>query len=234
MLWCRTACGYMWITRSPSTYPQKSRSRWRAGPRPASVAPMNDYEPLPGEPTATMFQSLEQIRRQTLQRCTATVGQSDRQLLFGMTTAGTARRAGALPLQSRHDRAACHGTDALRQASYSTVEIRPGHCPHLEPLHSAITHPHIEWRARWYAPIYGLPPKARYGWAFNATEYRMDDAMSWFLESPFVQEQPFRWTSHGSSSRSEWNMTAIIIERIRSSGAETTKKGNGCGPTAGY
>ena len=65
-------------------------------------------------------------------------------------------------------------------------------------------------------------------------EYRMDDAMSWFLESPFVQEQPFRWTSHGSSSRSEWNMTAIIIERIRSSGAETTKKGNGCGPTAGY
>lgn len=40
--------------------------------------------------------------------------------------------------------------------------------------------------------------------------------------------------SHGSSSRSEWNMTAIIIERIRSSGAETTKKGNGCGPTAGY
>lgn len=32
--------------------------------------------------------------------------------------------------------------------SYSTVEIRPGHCPHLEPLHSAITHPHIEWRAR--------------------------------------------------------------------------------------
>ena len=33
-------------------------------------------------------------------------------------------------------------------ASYSTVEIRPGHCPHLEPLHSAITHPHIEWRAR--------------------------------------------------------------------------------------
>lgn len=52
----------------------------------------------------------------------------------------------------------------------------------------------------------------------------MDDAMSWFLESPFVQEQPFRWTSHGSSSRSEWNMTAIIIERIRSSGAETTKK----------
>lgn len=147
MLWCRTACGYMWITRSPSTYPQKSRRRWRAGPRPASVAPMNDYEPLPGEPTATMFQSLEQIRRQTLQRCTATVGQSDRQLLFGMTTAGTAKRAGALPLQSRHGRAACHGTDALRQASYSTVEIRPGHCPHLEPLHSAITHPHIEWRA---------------------------------------------------------------------------------------
>ena len=48
---------------------------------------MNDYEPIPGEPTATMFQSLEQIRRQTLQRCTATVGQSDRQLLFGMTTA---------------------------------------------------------------------------------------------------------------------------------------------------
>lgn len=40
--------------------------------------------------------------------------------------------------------------------------------------------------------------------------------------------------SHGSSSRSEWNMTAIIIERIRSSGAETTKKGNSCGPTAGY
>lgn len=50
MLWCRTACGYMWITRSPSTYPQKSRRRWRAGPRPASVAPMNDYEPIPGEP----------------------------------------------------------------------------------------------------------------------------------------------------------------------------------------
>ena len=78
--------------------------------------------------------------------------------------------------------------------------------------------------------MYGLPPKARYGWAFNATEYRMDDAMSWFLESPFVQEQPFRWTSHGSSSRSEWNMTAIIIERIRSSGAETTKKGTVAGP----
>lgn len=50
MLWCRTACGYMWITRSPSTYPQKSRRRWRAGPRPASVAPMNDYEPIPGVP----------------------------------------------------------------------------------------------------------------------------------------------------------------------------------------
>lgn len=148
MLWCRTACGYMWITRSPSTYPQKSRRRWRAGPRPASVAPMNDYEPIPGEPTATMFQSLEQIRRQTLQRCTATVGQSDRQLLFGMTTALELQGVPVPSLQSRHGRAACHGADALRQASYSTVEIRPGHCPHLEPLHSAITHPHIEWRAR--------------------------------------------------------------------------------------
>ena len=264
MLWCRTACGYMWITRSPSTYPQKSRRRWRAGPRPASVAPMNDYEPLPGEPTATMFQSLEQIRRQTLQRCTATVGQSDRQLLFGMTTALELQGV-PMPSRCNLDTAALHVTVRMRSGR---PHIRPlksvpvivhiwSHCTPQSLIHISNGAPDADklylelqrfikemppFRGKSICrqamtlvrPMYGLPPKARYGWAFNATEYRMDDAMSWFLESPFVQEQPFRWTSHGSSSRSEWNMTAIIIERIRSSGAETTKKGNGYGPTAGY
>lgn len=127
MLWCRTACGYMWITRSPSTYPQKSRRRWRAGPRPASVAPMNDYEPIPGEPTATMFQSLEQIRRQTLQRCTATVGQSDRQLLFGMTT--------ALELQGVPVPSHCNLDTA---ALHVTVRTRSGR-PHIHPSRSLST-----------------------------------------------------------------------------------------------
>lgn len=131
MLWCRTACGYMWITRSPSTYPQKSRRRWRAGPRPASVAPMNDYEPLPGEPTATMFQSLEQIRRQTLQRCIATVGQSDRQLLFGMTT--------ALELQSVPVPSHCNLDTA---ALHVTVRTRSGR-PHIRPLKSVPVIVHI-------------------------------------------------------------------------------------------
>lgn len=131
MLWCRTACGYMWITRSPSTYPQKSRSRWRAGPRPASVAPMNDYEPIPGEPTATMFQSLEQIRRQTLQRCTATVGQSDRQLLFGMTT--------ALELQGVPVPSHCNLDTA---ALHVTVRTRSGR-PHIRPLKSVPVIVHI-------------------------------------------------------------------------------------------
>lgn len=131
MLWCRTACGYMWITRSPSTYPQKSRRRWRAGPRPASVAPMNDYEPLPGEPTATMFQSLEQIRRQTLQRCTATVGQSDRQLLFGMTT--------ALELQGVPVPSHCNLDTA---ALHVTVRTRSGR-PHIRPLKSVPVIVHI-------------------------------------------------------------------------------------------
>lgn len=148
MLWCRTACGYMWITRSPSTYPQKSRRRWRAGPRPASVAPMNDYEPIPGEPTATMFQSLEQIRRQTLQRCTATVGQSDRQLLFGMTTALELQGV-PVPSHCNLDTAALHVTVRTRSGRPHIRPLnRPAHCPHLEPLHSAISHPHIEWRAR--------------------------------------------------------------------------------------
>lgn len=131
MLWCRTACGYMWITHSPSTYPQKSRRRWRAGPRPASVAPMNDYEPLPGEPTATMFQSLEQIRRQTLQRCTATVGQSDRQLLFGMTT--------ALELQGVPVPSHCNLDTA---ALHVTVRMRSGR-PHIRPLKSVPVIVHI-------------------------------------------------------------------------------------------
>lgn len=131
MLWCRTACGYMWITRSPSTYPQKSRRRWRAGPRPASVAPMNDYEPIPGEPTATMFQSLEQIRRQTLQRCTATVGQSDRQLLFGMTT--------ALELQGVPVPSHCNLDTA---ALHVTVQTRSGR-PHIRPLKSVPVIVHI-------------------------------------------------------------------------------------------
>lgn len=131
MLWCRTACGYMWITRSPSTYPQKSRRRWRAGPRPASVAPMNDYEPLPGEPTATMFQSLEQIKRQTLQRCTATVGQSDRQLLFGMTTALELQ---GVPMPSR-----CNLDTA---ALHVTVRMRSGR-PHIRPLKSVPVIVHI-------------------------------------------------------------------------------------------
>ena len=131
MLWCRTACGYMWITRSPSTYPQKSRRRWRAGPRPASVAPMNDYEPLPGEPTATMLQSLEQIRRQTLQRCTATVGQSDRQLLFGMTT--------ALELQGVPVPSHCNLDTA---ALHVTVQTRSGR-PHIRPLKSVPVIVHI-------------------------------------------------------------------------------------------
>lgn len=131
MLWCRTACGYMWITRSPSTYPQKSRRQWRAGPRPASVAPMNDYEPIPGEPTATMFQSLEQIRRQTLQRCTATVGQSDRQLLFGMTT--------ALELQGVPVPSHCNLDTA---ALHVTVRMRSGR-PHIRPLKSVPVIVHI-------------------------------------------------------------------------------------------
>ena len=48
----------------------------------------------------------------------------------------------------------------------------------------------------------------------------------------FRSEQPFRWTSHGSSSRSEWElMTAIIIERIRSKWRrDDEKKGTVAGP----
>ncbi len=74
---------------------------------------MNDYEPIPGEPTATMFQSLEQIRRQTLQRCTATVGQSDRQLLFGMTTALELQGV-PVPSHCNLDTAALHVTVRTR------------------------------------------------------------------------------------------------------------------------
>lgn len=101
------------------------------GPRPASVAPMNDYEPLPGEPTATMFQSLEQIRRQTLQRCTATVGQSDRQLLFGMTTA-LGLQGVPVPSHCNLDTAALH----------VTVRMRSGR-PHIRPLKSVPVIVHI-------------------------------------------------------------------------------------------
>lgn len=101
------------------------------GPRPASVAPMNDYEPIPGEPTATMFQSLEQIRRQTLQRCTATVGQSDRQLLFGMTT--------ALELQGVPVPSHCNLDTA---ALHVTVRTRSGR-PHIRPLKSVPVIVHI-------------------------------------------------------------------------------------------
>lgn len=101
------------------------------GPRPANVAPMNDYEPIPGEPTATMFQSLEQIRRQTLQRCTATVGQSDRQLLFGMTT--------ALELQGVPVPSHCNLDTA---ALHVTVRTRSGR-PHIRPLKSVPVIVHI-------------------------------------------------------------------------------------------
>lgn len=92
---------------------------------------MNDYEPLPGEPTATMFQSLEQIRRQTLQRCTATVGQSDRQLLFGMTT--------ALELQGVPVPSHCNLDTA---ALHVTVQTRSGR-PHIRPLKSVPVIVHI-------------------------------------------------------------------------------------------
>ena len=92
---------------------------------------MNDYEPIPGEPTATMFQSLEQIRRQTLQRCTATVGQSDRQLLFGMTT--------ALELQGVPVPSHCNLDTA---ALHVTVRTRSGR-PHIRPLKSVPVIVHI-------------------------------------------------------------------------------------------
>lgn len=92
---------------------------------------MNDYEPIPGEPTATMFQSLEQIRRQTLQRCTATVGQSDRQLLFGMTT--------ALELQGVPVPSHCNLDTA---ALHVTVQTRSGR-PHIRPLKSVPVIVHI-------------------------------------------------------------------------------------------
>ena len=92
---------------------------------------MNDYEPIPGEPTATMFQSLEQIRRQTLQRCTATVGQSDRQLLFGMTT--------ALELQGVPVPSHCNLDTA---ALHVTVRMRSGR-PHIRPLKSVPVIVHI-------------------------------------------------------------------------------------------
>lgn len=92
---------------------------------------MNDYEPLPGEPTATMLQSLEQIRRQTLQRCTATVGQSDRQLLFGMTTA-LELQGGPVPSHCNLDTAALH----------VTVRTRSGR-PHIRPLKSVPVIVHI-------------------------------------------------------------------------------------------
>lgn len=92
---------------------------------------MNDYEPIPGEPTATMFQSLEQIRRQTLQRCTATVGQSDRQLLFGMTT--------ALELQGVPVPSHCNLDTA---ALHVTVRTRSGR-PHIRPLESVPVIVHI-------------------------------------------------------------------------------------------
>lgn len=92
---------------------------------------MNDYEPIPGEPTATMFQSLEQIRRQTLQRCTATVGQSDRQLLFGMTT--------ALELQGVPVPSHCNLDTA---ALHVTVRTRSGR-PHIQPLKSVPVIVHI-------------------------------------------------------------------------------------------
>lgn len=268
------------------------------GPRPASVAPMNDYEPIPGEPTATMFQSLEQIRRQTLQRCTATVGQSDRQLLFGMTT--------ALELQGVPVPSHCNLDTA---ALHVTVRTRSGR-PHIRPLKSVPVIVHIwshctpqslihisngvhalhvfhVWAQ--LSPYLSTEDLVVLGDSILAMLVRngAPDADKLYLElQRFIKEMPpFRgksicrqamtlvrpnvWSpaesslrlgvqrhgipdgrcnvvvpgitfrsgvaisldSHGSSSRSEWNMTAIIIERIRSSGAETTKKkGTVAGP----
>lgn len=224
------------------------------GPRPASVAPMNDYEPIPGEPVPS--------------HCNLDTA------ALHVTVRTRSGRPHIRPLKSVpvivHIWSHCtpqslihisNGVHALhvfhvwaQLSSYLSTEdlvvlgdsilamlVRNG-APDADKLYLELQRfikemPPFRGKSicrqamTLVRPNVWSPTESSHGWAFNATEYRMDDAMSWFLESPFVQEQPFRWTSHGSSSRSEWNMTAIIIERIRSSGAETTKKkGTVAGP----
>lgn len=217
------------------------------GPRPASVAPMNDYEPIPGEPVPSHC-NLDTAALHVTVRT-----RSGRPHIRPLKSVPVIVHiwSHCTPQSLIHISNGVHALHAFhvwaQLSSYLSTEnlvvlgdsilamlVRNG-APDADKLYLELQRfikemPPFRGKSicrqamTLVRPNVWSPAESSHGWAFNATEYRMDDAMSWFLESPFVQEQPFRWTSHGSSSRSEWNMTAIIIERIRSSGAETTKK----------